>query len=219
MIPNIIHQIFFDLGKGKKFTDFPLFVKYHNKQKEINNNFTVYLWNEEQIENIVKKYEFYNIYKNFRYQIQKVDLAKYLLLYEYGGVYLDLDLEPLRNISDLLDKNILLCNSPREHCQNNCIGSEKKNPLFLDLINYSINEYQNKKDIEVYNTWQSRFIIQTTGPKMMARFFKQYKNIPINKIIEVPDFKEYVDNPYFRDYCTKTWMPKIFYNNNNHLNI
>jgi mannosyltransferase OCH1-like enzyme len=131
--------------------------------------------------------------------------------------FIDLDLEPLRNLSPVLNQPVLLCNSPREHCQNNCIGAEKGNPLFLDLMKYSVSEYEKKKNIKVYDTWQSRFIIQTTGPKMMARFFKNFKDIPISKIMEVPDFNEYVDEPYLKDYCTKTWMPKVFYNNNDDL--
>jgi inositol phosphorylceramide mannosyltransferase catalytic subunit len=217
MIPKIIHYIFFDLGKNKKIEDFPIFLRNLEKCKKINNNFEIKLWQENDVEKIISKYDFYEDYKNFKYSIQRVDLAKYLILYEYGGIYSDLDLEPLDNCTPLLDKSILLCDSPREHCQNNCIGSEKKNPLFLSLVKYSVNQYHEKIKNKIYETWLSRFIIQTTGPKMMARFFKNYKQIPTSQIVDVPDFDYYVKKPYFKDYCTKTWMPKVYYNDNKKL--
>tara|TARA_A100000172_G_scaffold26561_1_gene15551 strand:+ start:1346 stop:2005 length:660 start_codon:yes stop_codon:yes gene_type:complete len=217
MIPKIIHYIFFNLGKDKKIEDFPIFLRNFEKSKEVNQDFEIILWTEKDVEEIIKKYDFYQDYKNFQYSIQRVDLAKYLILYEYGGIYSDLDLEPINNCNPILNQSILLCESPREHCQNNCIGSEKKNPIFLSLIKYSIKQYNEKIKNKIYETWKSRFILQTTGPKMMARFFKQFKQIKTNKIVNVPDFDYFVDKPYFKDYCTKTWMPKVYYNDNKKL--
>ena len=62
MIPNLFHYIFFDLGKGKKFEDFPIFINTLKKCKEINNNFNIKVWNEKEIDEIIKKYDFYGIY-------------------------------------------------------------------------------------------------------------------------------------------------------------
>lgn len=212
MIPNLFHYIFFDLGKGKKFEDFAIFKNTLKKCKEINNNFDIKVWQEQEIDDIIKKYDFYEIYKNFTYPIQRVDFAKYLILYEKGGIYTDLDLEPLKNCTPLLNNQIIFSKSPFEPISNNCIGAEKNNPLFLNLMYYSIKQYKEKILNKIYQTWKARFVIQTTGPSMMSRFLKQYKNLPFLNITNVPEKNYIASNPYFKDYCTKTWFEKIYYN-------
>jgi len=214
MIPNLFHYIFFDLGKGKKFEDFPIFINTLKKCKEINNNFNIKVWNEKEIDEIIKKYDFYGIYKNFKYPVQRVDFAKYLILYELGGIYTDLDLEPLKDCTPLLNNSVIFSKSPYEPIQNNCIGTEKGNPLFFNLMKYSIKQYEEKILNKIYETWKGRFVLQTTGPRMMTRFLKQYKDLPSLDITSVPEKEYTAKNPYFKDYCTKTWMEKIFYGDN-----
>ena len=218
MIPKLFHYIFFDLKKGKKFEDFPIFINNLKKCREINHDFEIKVWNEKNVDELIKKYDFYDNYLNFKYPIQRVDFAKYLILYENGGIYTDLDLKPVKNCSPLLNNNVIFSKSPYEPIQNNCIGTEKKNELFLSLMKYSIKQYDEKIKNKIYETWTGRFVLQTTGPRMMTRFLKKYKNLPTVNITSVPEKNYDVDFPYFIDYCTKTWMQKIYYGDNIKIN-
>jgi mannosyltransferase OCH1-like enzyme len=53
------------------------------------------LWDQSQIETLItEKYPFLlDVYNSYPFFIQKVDLAKYVILYEYGGFYFDVDLD------------------------------------------------------------------------------------------------------------------------------
>lgn len=48
---------------------------------------------------------FYNIYKMARTGVQKGDIARIILVYHYGGIYIDLDVLVLRDFAELLDMN------------------------------------------------------------------------------------------------------------------
>ena len=80
MIPKLFHYIFFDLKKGKKFEDFPIFINNLKKCREINHDFEIKVWNEKNVDELIKKYDFYDNYLNFKYPIQRVDFAKYYKL-------------------------------------------------------------------------------------------------------------------------------------------
>jgi len=45
-------------------------------------------------------------YRAYTYDIQRVDAARYFVLYHYGGTYLDLDLVCLRPLSDILNAGV-----------------------------------------------------------------------------------------------------------------
>ncbi len=62
-------------------------------------NWTTYLWTDEGIRSfLIRQYpEFLPVYDSYLYDIQRVDAARYLILYHYGGVYTDLDIGCHRN--------------------------------------------------------------------------------------------------------------------------
>lgn len=68
----------------------------------------------------------------------KADLIRLEVLYRYGGVYLDSDVELYKPINDLLKHELFICKQDNEHVVNAIIGSVPENPLILDMINMSI---------------------------------------------------------------------------------
>jgi mannosyltransferase OCH1-like enzyme len=102
---KIIHQIWYDLGNGN---DVPL--KYKQYQKtwiDHHPNWKYILWNEETGDLLMQKSypEFYDIYKNVKYPIMKIDLLRYCILEKYGGMYVDIDYKCLNNFDDYLVEN------------------------------------------------------------------------------------------------------------------
>jgi hypothetical protein len=96
--PRIIHQIWFDFGT--------MFSSEHHRMVERNrrmatdDGFEYILWTlSSALDFIVKHYPYFQSFftKKLPYNIVKCDFFRYLVLYHYGGLYMDLDfyiLEP-----------------------------------------------------------------------------------------------------------------------------
>ena len=108
-----------DIPHFQKADGFPRIVHLTWKNSEIPNQWNVskpawerlhpewliILWTDEMIASFVKfqcpsRFTFWN---GLRYNIQKVDVFRYLVLEKYGGVYCDLDIEPIHSIDSLID--------------------------------------------------------------------------------------------------------------------
>ena len=68
-------------------------------------NWTTILWTDATIRSFLKEnYEYFlPTYDSYPYDIQRVDAARYFILYHYGGVYLDLDIIHCREGRDITD--------------------------------------------------------------------------------------------------------------------
>ena len=108
-IPKIIHQIWF---QGEEHIPDHLKV-YHQSWIDTNPRFEVKVWDESTIQQEVDSFsdnDVKDMYNNYRYMIQKIDLAKYIILYNYGGIYIDMDTKCLQAITDdfLGDNDVIL---------------------------------------------------------------------------------------------------------------
>ena len=120
MISKIIHQISF---KNKKsiYVDINKIDQNINDKinmLEINNNldkqlswinknkdWKYILWNENSIKLLILKNNsyYYNYYIKIKSDKIKKLFSKYIILYNYGGVYLDNDIECLKSLNELLE--------------------------------------------------------------------------------------------------------------------
>jgi len=46
-------------------------------------------------------------YDNYPYNIQRVDSSRYFLLYQYGGMYVDMDIRPQPNVTNIIRNSFL----------------------------------------------------------------------------------------------------------------
>ena len=158
MIPNNIFQIYHD----KNIV--PDFVKEHIKN--LNPNYNYFFFNFNEIKNIILN----NFEKKLAEKINKTidllprychksDLARYCLLYLFGGIYIDCDLKPLVKFDDFLKniENITLfssfgkgastfdCNTKmgikkiHKMMANGIFLCTKNNPFVKELIIYCLN--------------------------------------------------------------------------------
>lgn len=70
----------------------------------------------------------------------KADLFRYCYLYEFGGIYLDIKTELIKDIDTIFNKKSInlytvICNS-KECIYQGIIATVPKNPIFIDLINH-----------------------------------------------------------------------------------
>jgi len=203
MIEKIIHQTF--LGQsGDSINDFPLYVKNMNKWKEWckNNNYDYKFYSAKDIEPLLTN-EMKKFYDNLRYNWQRIDYCRYIIINKYGGVYIDLDIEP--NYNNNLDFNKYIESSkyilnkwydPKKNKWeiNNALMGFPSNS-FNDLIKYSIEETNKRKNNETYKKWKIRYMLQTTGVRMFKRWCK------IKKLNYSEDIHKYII-----DHCTASWL-------------
>jgi mannosyltransferase OCH1-like enzyme len=196
-IPRIIHQIWF---QGKENIPMHL-LDYHNSWKKYNPNYTIIIWDETSINlllsHIETKTEFptwiTNTYRNFPLMIQKIDFAKYIILYFLGGIYIDMDVKCIKSLDSLLelhnfkDKHIILSSLTFDFLQR-CIFFLSGNFTITNLINNGIIMSMPKHDIllktmlythknkdnHFKNINNFLYIFYSTGPLALSNAINSY---------------------------------------------
>ena len=151
MIPKIIHQTW----KDKNLP--PIIYKLVSENISFlkSNGYEYMFWTDDMILKLIsEKYpNFYNIYKLARTGVQKGDIARIILVYHYGGIYIDLDVLVLRDFNEIIDMNSeklyisyepygqtnALYNNDKYLC--NAFFAANKNNNMLKIILNNIPEY------------------------------------------------------------------------------
>jgi hypothetical protein len=203
LVPNTIIQIFLKVSPTASIRDFPLFVENRilwRNYAELKGFKYIYLY-DENIAEFLGEYK--DFYYSLRYNWNRIDFLRYLVLNKIGGIYIDLDVEPDfdRDLFDLLNRDFIIGKflnkkSNWENC-NSILGCRKGQ--LDDLINFSITQYNEKSNMEVYKCRKVRFMLNTTGNQM---FKKWCKNNGCNFTPEIHD--------YLTDHFSATWLKKDF---------
>lgn len=178
MIPKIIHRMWLD--KNDDFnTNFP--EKYNNHVAtftQYHPEFTVYFWNMTRVKTLFETMmpAYYEAWLNMPSHIQKCDFARFAILYIYGGVYADLDFSYYRNISPLLNRELLLVLEPPEHSINDDIDARLYNGFIGSIPGHNFwLDWMNNIIISLTKTSN---VMNTTGPVNFRRWFdtSSYRN-------------------------------------------
>ena len=97
-IPHIIHQTW-------KSNDVPEpLSRFQSRWRELHPDFEYRLWTDEQNDAFVRAEfpQYHRLYRSFSREIYRADVARCLYLLRFGGVYVDLDVEPLRPLGRFL---------------------------------------------------------------------------------------------------------------------
>lgn len=174
-IPKTIHQIWYSNEPMPK-----LFEVTNSSWRKHNTTYSYKLWLKTEIDDLVDKFEeVKTAFNNRLYDIQKIDIVKYLILYTYGGVYVDIDYECLKPISDLINKKSLcLSYEPESHSAlfnnkpvigNAFLGANQSSLFMQKLINTSLINISKATISEDAVDGKFMHILQTTGPHMLTR--------------------------------------------------
>mgnify|MGYP003117119502 CR=1 FL=1 len=188
MIPAILHQTWKekDSGKYKSCVD---------SWEEYMPNLKRRLYLDDEIDETVKLIvpHFFSLYNEFNYFIEKIDFFRYAVLWKYGGVYADMDLECLMDINELMDGKVVL---PVENSfGRNMIGqyfmiSPPNHPIWMDFMYYIIKNYSPKK-----------YVTYSTGPDAFTAFIKLHKE----KYDDIKYLCGLQNGPYVLHRCTGVW--------------
>jgi hypothetical protein len=180
VLPKIIHQQW----KTKNIPE-GVYTKWHLKFKELfpEPEYKHMLWTDENAREMIKNdFPFFlQAYDNYEFGIQRADAARYFVLYKYGGLYADLDYEPLVNFWQHLPKDrVALVESPylyNEKSQNSLMSSPIADPLWNETFALLIE----RKD---------KPVLQATGPMfldaLMKRVTEPFNLLPCENFQRLP---------------------------------
>jgi mannosyltransferase OCH1-like enzyme len=181
-VPLITHQIWYQ-GWDKLPDKFKENVR---QLEELNPEFSHMKWNatslREECAKISEKLA--TKFDSFPHMIQKIDLGRYVVLYNYGGVSVDTDMKPfkpLKKTPGLLGHDFIISASAFPvnligGVNNALIMTKKNHPILLDIITSIMDKEDNAS-----NYFPKEFdIIFSTGPLSFYWFtYKHRKDIHI----------------------------------------
>lgn len=207
-IPRQIHQIWFQgiNNLPKKFnSNIDGVIKNHPE-------WSYKIWNDEELREECSKYSIDCLkkYDSFEHLHQKVDFGKYVILYNHGGAYIDMDcisLKALDTLPGFGTKDLIVSYNPcnffentvpslsfnRKVVNNGVILSSPGNKYMKDVVDRII--YVNKCRFP----WSKSLCIQdTTGPIQFTKSILRYENDPRMLILDC----SYLEPCYGKDpYC------------------
>ena len=167
MIPKLIHQTWKTLDVPDKWKDAVESCKNTNK------DYTHIIWSDVMMENFVKKEypDFYDIYMSYIYDIQRCDSFRYLVLYKYGGIYLDMDIVCKKKLDSLLKYDLVISNSANTPSSfTNAFYMVTPNNPFIKFCIDNLPNYVNS----YYYFGKHFHIMNSTGPEFLTNMIKKY---------------------------------------------
>ena len=200
MIPKIIHIIWIGPKNPPLWCIDSWRINYINKYPD----WKLILWNEEEINKLdMINRDIYDFEPTLR---GKSDIARYEILYQYGGIFLDADSywieKPNSNLDILLekskDKEFFCAREPlnKQFFANGVFGCSKQNDIVFEIINHLNKTYF----IEKQKHQENHAIWLVTGPVP----FTSIVNKNINKIIIFP---------------THYFLPEVYKENNRRIEL
>jgi hypothetical protein len=198
MIPKIIHQTApSDITKWHSS-----WFEYQKSWKNHFSNYEYKIWTDEDLKNLIqKKYEwFFDTYNDYDINIKRIDAARYFLLYEYGGIYVDMDFECINNFEHEIPENTVSIAETGSlgvcRMENALMISPKKHEFWTIVFD----ELVKNKNSHVFTA---------TGPILIEKCINIYNNKKnINTNINILDRKKYsLQNKYYAiHHQTGVWL-------------
>ena len=217
-IPKIIIQTWKDNTIPKSC------INYIHKLKQLHKDYDYMFFTDSDIEDFIKLQfpNYYDIYNNFKYTIQKIDFFRYLAIYYYGGFYFDIDM----NINYSIDKLCIYeCVFPKEYdtiikdklllnqhmnflIGNYAFGASKKNKFIKLCIDNIVNDRIPIDTIPGKGTIKETYVLYTTGPVMVSQSYIDFQFKNNIKIIEPSVFKPNSFGNYGNHVMIGSWTNK-----------
>jgi mannosyltransferase OCH1-like enzyme len=166
-IPRIIHQTWKDYNVPEHW------VKAVESCKSIHRHYKYVHWTDADMDEFVQAIypDFYPTYKNYKYHIQRCDAFRYLILYRYGGIYIDMDIICRKKLDDLLHYDIVFSRSSNiSSCVTNSFMMCIPNHPFMKYVIDHLKLYQ-----ESYASFGKHWhVMNSTGPVYLKKMVDTY---------------------------------------------
>jgi len=179
MIPKIIHQLWEECEEPMP----DLFVHLSKTWKEHHTDWQYEFWDGDRMKDFVKNNypHLAGIYFNYRYNVHRWDLIRYLILHKMGGMYVDCDFECLASFDHYItEEKCYFALEPEEHrlwagkdfyFSNALMIAPPAHPFFETVITHLENTPI------TYNTGNKmRDVVASTGPLMLTNLYEKTEN-------------------------------------------
>lgn len=203
MIPNIIHQVW--IGSKDPPDDYLKislsWKKYHPTWKYIR-------WNNESIKSFFNYHIIQKLLQsgNVGHTVIASDIVRYESLKRFGGLYADMDMECLKNITPLLQGKNFICGLEGNPsiAGSALLGCVVGHPVVIEMLNYINKALKNKIPTGVFEH------LDICGPQILDKFIKKYSITPLPQKFFYPigwnEYDKYTQlNNDFPEAYTKHW--------------
>ncbi|MGF7081413.1 glycosyltransferase family 32 protein [Mucilaginibacter sp. UYCu711] len=181
-IPSIIHLVF--LNKNEPYPQ--IFQKCIARIKRLHPKWEIRFYNQDDAEKIISNEMpfFKPIYDNYHHTVQKADVLRVILVYLFGGFYLDMDMLCIKPLDDLRRFTLVLSEEKtltksvckklglkeRLRVANYMFGSVPKHPFWLKYL-------QSAAMLSTIAIKTENDILESTGPGLLSNLFSKLKYI------------------------------------------
>lgn len=220
MIPKIIHQVYV---KQKPDSLFPK--EYQRCQKTVfehHPDFQYKLYNEHDMENVIQTHcpEYLEPWNKLPRMIMKIDIFRIMLMYIFGGIWVDFDYHFFKTFDLLQHKIVLTCNKEDElgnpiSVANALMASQPNQPFWKNILN---SFFKQDKPIRYQSEWD---VIRETGPQFLTKSWKEYQSkndihVPKRALFHPPSLNSTYNYKYIEElknsgiygihFCTSLWF-------------
>lgn len=171
MIPKKIHFIW--IGDNALKEEYRVFI---DQFKLMYYDYEIKVWNDSDIVSnhiITDNLKEFFCDSNFSYAF-KADILRYLIVHKYGGLYFDVDFQPLRKIQDcFLSFDFLGAIQNNGEVAIGFFASSQNNQLLKNVIDSIPDSVQTAREFGYY---YNEAIYKITGPEFFNRICIPYKN-------------------------------------------
>ena len=167
MIPSILHQTW----KNKEIPD--QWKASYDSCQRVMASYTRRLWTHDEMEAFVKQNypEMYDTYMSYPHDIQRCDSFRYMVLYHFGGIYLDLDIACKLSLDELLKYDIVMSISSNigQYFTNAILMIKPNHPFFRYIIDH-LAEYKDS-----YSLFGKHLhVMNSTGPIFLTKMYEKF---------------------------------------------
>lgn len=207
-------------------------IENHDRWKVLHPRFEVRLWGLADCEALLSQHypEYLDMFRGYRYHIQRADAIRYFILHRHGGMYVDLDVHPRYPVGRLLQLyevepriQVLLCQSQQTAGVSNWfIASKPGAKLWPRVFQHMRIVCDRRYPLSVIPI-KDATVMLTTGPAMLSHVAGDLsKGIPITMIPRAilsscnicdsrtcaPNIFAYVDDQHASSWST--WHSKVY---------
>lgn len=181
MIPKNIHLVY--INEHKEIPE--IFKKTYDRIKSFHPSWNITLYDDNDARQILTEHLPYLLptYNKLNHKIQQADFIRLVLVYLYGGFYMDLDMYCLKPLDDLAKYKVVLGEEKMMSIEdrnrlglkhelrvaNYMFGGQPKQDYYLKLIE----KFVQQADEPIYN---QEDILEITGPGMFTNFYHDNKD-------------------------------------------
>lgn len=181
---KIVHQVWFGTIPNKTSAKkaYSSMKQYRESWKLHNPDWFHVEWSKKMCNSLVTTFypEHSELYKNYKYEIQRCDAIRYLILHRYGGWYVDMDYvcnRSLREAHEKFTNDIYLVQSPNgtigqdtDHVSNSLMYAIPQHAFWKQLML----ELEKNQNLPYWYT-KHLTVMFSTGPGILNRAYAKYK--------------------------------------------